>query len=728
MPFQVSPGVNVSEIDLTTVVPAVSTTEGAIAGVFHWGPVDQRILVDSETSLVNRFGKPSTHNAETFFTAANFLSYGNQLYVTRTANVTVSTSTSYTYANGTTATLAANVISAYTAIGNTGAVTTRTLYNIRNREDFDTKQPSFDDSGENTVIYAAKYPGSYGNSLRVSQCDTSNQFFQRLNLVSNAFISSTSSSIRFVVGNASAVVAVSNTSTGSLSDAANVVNTVFGSLNVGDIVLAGNTTVGFQRLKVASFTALDASDNSANLTSTSWASLDPQTNSTHYFATINFDTKYNLAKNASPTFFDREWEYAYLFDTAPGVSLWQSTKGGNTSVVDELHVVVVDRLGSFSGTPGTVLETYKEVSRATDARLEDGASNYYMSVINDTSNYIWATNARSGAGVAAAATITSSSATTPLTFNLSGGSDGFDEETIEVGDVLRGYDQYASAQSVDISFILQGKARGPNDYGTQLAKYLVENIAEVRKDCIVFATPTKEAVVRNPGSEVSATLLYRNSTISSSYLVIDSAYKYQYDRYNDTYRYVPMNGDTAGLCVRTDSERDPWFSPAGFNRGQIKNIVKLSYNPSQAERDALYKAGINPVVTFPGQGTVLFGDKTALARPSAFDRINVRRLFISLEKAISTASKYMLFEFNDTFTRAQFVNMVEPFLRDIQGRRGIYDFKVVCDESNNTADVIDRNAFVGDIYIKPARAINYIQLNFVAVRTGVEFNEIVGGF
>jgi Phage tail sheath protein subtilisin-like domain/Phage tail sheath C-terminal domain len=726
MPFQVSPGVNVSEIDLTTVVPAVSTTEGAIAGVFHWGPVDQRILVDSETTLVNRFGKPSTHNAETFFTAANFLSYGNQLYVTRTANVTVSTSTSYTYANGSSATLAANVISAYTAIGNTSAVTTRTLYNIKNRDDFDAKQPSFDDAGENGVIFAAKYPGSYGNSLRVSQCDTSNQFSQRLQVTPNTFISNTASSIRFVVGNTAAVVAVSNSSTGSLSDAANVVNTVFGSLNVGDVIVAGNTTIGFQRLKVASFSALDASDNSANLTSTSWSALDPQTNSTHYFATINFETKYNLAKSANNVLIDREWEYAYLFDTAPGTSYWQSTKGGNTSVTDELHIVVVDRLGSFTGSPGTIVETYKEVSRATDAKLEDGTSNYYMNVINDTSNYIWATNARSGAAAAPSATVATSSATTPLSFNLSGGSDGFDEDTIEVGDVLRGYDLYASPQSVDVSLILQGKARGPNDNYTQLANYLTQNIAEVRKDCVVFATPPVGYVVRNPGGEAISTLTYRNSLVSSSYLVVDSAYKYQYDKYNDMYRYVPLNGDTAGLCVRTDSERDPWYSPAGFNRGQVKNIIKLSYNPSQTERDLLYKAGVNPVVTFPGQGTVLFGDKTALARPSAFDRINVRRLFITLEKSISTASKYMLFEFNDTFTRAQFRNMVEPFLRDIQGRRGIYDFKVVCDESNNPASVIDRGEFVGDIYIKPARSINFIQLNFVAVRTGVEFNEIVG--
>jgi phage tail sheath protein FI len=223
-------------------------------------------------------------------------------------------------------------------------------------------------------------------------------------------------------------------------------------------------------------------------------------------------------------------------------------------------------------------------------------------------------------------------------------------------------------------------------------------------------------------------IAFRNLLPSSSYATMDSGYKYQYDKYNDVNRYVAMNGDTAGLMARTDDERDPWYSPAGFNRGQIKNVLRLSYNPPKAQRDQLYKSGINPVNTFPGQGTILFGDKTLLAKPSAFDRINVRRLFIVLEKAISIAAKFTLFEFNDEFTRAQFRNLVEPFLRDVQGRRGIYDFRVVCDETNNTGEVIDGNRFVGDIYIKPARAINFIQLNFVAVRTGVEFSEIVGNF
>ncbi len=245
----------------------------------------------------------------------------------------------------------------------------------------------------------------------------------------------------------------------------------------------------------------------------------------------------------------------------------------------------------------------------------------------------------------------------------------------------------------------------------------------------MFASPERGDVVGvQAGTQADNIVEFRNALRSTSYGVLDSGYKYTYDRYNDVYRFVPLNGDTAGLCVRTDNIRDPWFSPAGFNRGQIKNIVKLAYNPDKADRDTLYKAGVNPVVTFPGQGTLLFGDKTLLAKPSAFDRINVRRLFIVLEKAIATAAKFTLFEFNDDFTRAQFRNLVEPYLREIQGRRGIYDFKVVCDTTNNTPEVIDSNQFIGDIYIKPARSINFIQLNFVAVRTGVEFSEVVGQF
>jgi hypothetical protein len=305
-------------------------------------------------------------------------------------------------------------------------------------------------------------------------------------------------------------------------------------------------------------------------------------------------------------------------------------------------------------------------------------------------------------------------------FNL--GKDGKDESDIELSVHTNAYALFA--KDIDISLVMTGKTReGIN--GFYLANWITDNLVEIRKDCISFISPPKSAVVNNSGREADLIVALRNNLRSTSYSVLDSGYKYMYDKYNDLYRWIPLNGDIAGLCVRTDSTNDPWWSPAGLNRGQIKNVVRLAYNPSQADRDILYKNGINPVVTFPGQGTILYGDKTLLSRPSAFDRINVRRLFIVLEKAIATASKYTLFEFNDEFTRNQFKNLVVPYLRDIQGRRGITDFIVVCDESNNTPEVRDRNEFIGDIYIKPARSINYIQLNFVAVKSGISFSEII---
>jgi hypothetical protein len=392
-----------------------------------------------------------------------------------------------------------------------------------------------------------------------------------------------------------------------------------------------------------------------------------------------------------------------------------------------VHIVVADEDGLFTGVPGSILEVYKGVSRATNAKTTDGATNYYVNVINDSSKYVRWANHRAGVASNTASNLASVD-TVPLYASFHNGQDGDAEDAIPLGRVLAAYDLFASTDDVDVALVMTGKSRGGTN-GEQIANYLVDNIAEVRKDCIVLASPEKADVVNNNNlDEASDTVTFRNSLRSSSYLVIDSGYKYQYDKYNDVFRYVPLNGDIAGLCVRTDATRDPWFSPAGFNRGQIKNLVKLAYNPDKADRDLLYKNGINPVATFPGQGTVLFGDKTALSKPSAFDRINVRRLFIVLEKAIATAAKFSLFEFNDEFTRAQFVSLVEPFLRDVQGRRGIYDYRVVCDNTNNTGEVVDRNEFVGDIYIKPAKSINFIQLNFVAVRTGVAFDEIVGKF
>jgi len=563
MAFQLSPGVVVTEKDLTLIVPSVATTAGAFAGAFQWGPVDEVVTVDSEVNLAERFGPPNDTVFTSFFTAANFLSYGNNLQLVRVVDKSASINAAGT------SNVAGNAVTAL----------------VLNEDDYDNNHAS----GTANTDWFAKYPGARGNSLLVSLADA------------NSFSS---------------------------------------------------------------------------------------------------------------------WAYAANFDSAPGTSAYAVDQGATN---DELHVIVVDEDGVFSGSRNTVLERFAFVSKAVDAKLPDGTNNFYKTVINNSSKYIWWGNhpltkisGTSNWGSEAAG-ITFANTTANATVSLAG---GVSADNVSAGNLQNGFAIFANDELFDVSLIPLGAVNGAT------ATFVINNVAEVRKDCVVFVSPELADVVNNIGSEATDVTGFRDSLPSSSYAVMDSGYKYQYDRYNDVYRYVPLNGDTAGLAVRTDFVADPWFSPAGFNRGQIKNVVKLPFSPKKTERDTLYKKGVNPVVTFPGQGTVLFGDKTLLAKPSAFDRINVRRLFIVLEKAIATASKFQLFEFNDAFTRAQFRNLVEPFLRDVQGRRGITDFKVVCDETNNTGEVIDRNEFVADIFIKPARSINFIQLNFIATRTGISFEEV----
>ena len=415
----------------------------------------------------------------------------------------------------------------------------------------------------------------------------------------------------------------------------------------------------------------------------------------------------------------RRWRYYDLVSGAPGTSAYTSARGGSN---DEIHVVVIDEDGGITGTAGEVLEVYDSVSVAGDAKTPQGDSNYYKDVIYNRSQYIyWTAHESTGAAgnwgdPALGVTFTAVSALNDA--SLSGGADG---SAVSVAELKTAYERYQDADTVDVNLIIAGKGDATH----------VDNlitVAENRKDAIVFASPeyTDVVGVTNSTTQTSNVKSFFDGIRSSSYVVFDSGYKYTYDKYNDVFRYIPLNGDIAGLAARTDLVADSWFSPAGFNRGVIRGAVKLAYNPSKTQRDELYRARINPVVTLPGQGTILFGDKTGLSTPSAFDRINVRRLFITLEKAISTASKFQLFEFNDEFTRAQFRNIVEPFLRDVQGRRGVTDFLVVCDTSNNTGDVIDRNEFRADIFVKPNRSINFIQLQFVATRTGVAFEEVVG--
>jgi hypothetical protein len=778
--FLVSPGVLTREIDLTGGIPNISTTEGVLAGVFRWGPLNKRVLIDSETYQVKRFGGPTNFNAETWFTGASFLAYANKLYITRVANTSgvhlaangtsYSTSPSITGttvsgnatitgsntaqllagmilisgANVTTGATIASIVNAsaftlssgaavtgngtstlqfvantvaFTAVANVGGAVSNLANQIVLNED-DYYRKDVDDADNVTagrhfdtnVYYVAKYPGALGNSLRVSVCDTSTGFTQSVNLASYA----NGASISMNVGSNTATVTILSTEANSTAQTAvaNAATNLKASLNLTDYLEFGNTSSGQQSIKI---TAVGDNTTVSNTTMTALT------------FTVNFEDELQLAENQTAnTTITRYWEFYDVLDKAPGQSDYVRSFG-NTSANDELHVVVVDDKGLFTGIPGEILEVFANVSRARDAKTADNAVNYYKDVINLQSKYVYVTRDRSTAVSNTALNVTSASNTSIWSLPFAYGADGSDETAVPISVLTRGYDLYSSAEEVDISLILQGKARGGTQ-GGQLANYLIDNIAEKRKDCVVFISPDKFDVVNNTGDEADDIVTFRNTLRSTSYGFLDSGYKYMYDRYNDIFRWIPLNGDIAGLAVRTDATNDPWWSFAGFNRGQIKNIVRLAYNPRQADRDILYKAGINPVVTFPGEGTILYGDKTLLAKESAFNRINVRRLFIVLEKAISTYAKYSLFEFNDDFTRAQFRNVVVPYLRDVKGRRGITDFVVVCDKTNNPGEVIDRNEFVGDIYIKPARSINFIKLNFVAVRTDVAFQEVIGKF
>ena len=413
----------------------------------------------------------------------------------------------------------------------------------------------------------------------------------------------------------------------------------------------------------------------------------------------------------------RRWRFYDQVAGAPGTSPYATSKGGSN---DEIHVIVVDEDGGISGTANTVLEVYQKLSKASDAKTPQGDTNYYPTVIQTRSKNVYWMDHNSGGsnwGNTASGT-TFTAVTTPTLTSLQSGSDG---SAVTVAQKKTAYEKFLDSETVDVGLIIAG----PGD-STHVDNVI--SIAEDRKDAVAFVSPERSDVVNvaNANTQTSNVVGFYNSIRSSSYVVFDSGYKYQYDRYNDVYRFVPLNGDIAGLSARTDLIADSWYSPAGFNRGTIRGAVKLAYNPNKTQRDDLYRNRVNAVVTFPGQGTVLFGDKTGLSAPSAFDRINVRRLFIVLEKAISTASKFQLFEFNDEFTRANFRNIVEPFLREVQGRRGITDFLVVCDETNNTGEVIDRNEFIAEIFVKPARSINFITLQFVATRTGVSFEEVAG--
>lgn len=756
-----SPGVLANEFDQTVGVGSVSISDGAIAGVFRWGPIDQPILIDSVDTLASRFGTPTNFNAETWFTTASFLAYSDRCYVSRAANtsgatpsITATTTTGNStviLGSGNTADLEVGMIAisstggglavgatiativnssaftlttsndvlansvsdgiqlvsdtVYSAVGNTGPVANLEYTTITNKDSFTAKEGTFDTD----VHFIARYPGELGNSLRVSICGNSTGYQSTIDLAafSNAsFTVSPNSNTTTVT-----ITAGSNTAAGANATALKLL------MNITDKLQIGNTMLGYQYMPITSLGNTSVTGDANTGTAT---------------FTVNFEDVFILAEaftydgaNTAVDTVDRFWEFHNFVQEAPGQSDYHITFGNSAVNSDEMHIVVVDEGGAFTGIPGTVLETYRAVSRASDAKQVDGGSNFWKTIINDSSQYIWVSNDISTAPSATALNLVSSTLDIE-SIRFANGRDGKSEVDVALGDITRAYQYFQSKENYpDISLIMQGRARSYN-----LANWLIDNIAEHqdRKDCVVFISPQKGDVVNNVGNEYLACIAFRNQVRASSYGVMDSGYKYMYDRYNDVYRWIPLNGDIAGLCAQTDVTNDPWWSPAGFNRGHIKNLVKLAWNPRQAYRDELYKKDINSVVTFPGEGTVLYGDKTLLGKESAFSRINVRRLFIVLKKAISKAARNSLFEFNDPFTRAAFRSMVVPYLREIQAKRGITDFRVVCDETNNTGERIDRFEFYGDLYIKPAKSINYIYLNFVSVRTSVSFEEVVGKF
>ena len=757
MAFQLSPGVNVSEIDLTTIVPAVGTTEGAFAGKFVWGPANAVVTINNEDELVRTFGKPSAETFRSFFTAANFLSYARSLRTVRAIN---------------------------SSARNAGALKPAL---IRNRDEYEINYLGLPPASNAFGMFAARYPGVIGNSLKVSlfaQSGNSNAyvawgatenapFYEQFDGVpgTSDYVARNGGSndeMHIIVidedgrftGVANSVLerfayvskAIDATNDdGSSNYYVNVINersryiyimnhaqSMTANANVTGVFISNSGsyhTPGSYSIAATGNTGtvttqavVDLIVNAAGYVSQATLSVAGEGYNPADTLTVNTTTlqqnnyTLNTASIIAPgTGYNVGTFFVTAFDGTAGSYANANVQviTNSSGVITDVNIITVGDLFKKGDAPSLNLKSIGAF--ATGSGTGNGASITFTTKFigtNSVVNTVYDLREQTSTWGTPSNNKVFSQNSASYTASLSGGVDGLPTDA----DLIVAYDKFKSPEDVDISLIVTG------DASQTVSEYIVDNIVENRKDCVAFISPEYSDVVNNAGNEANDIIAYRNLFNSTSYAVMDNNWKYQFDKYNNVYRWIPLNGDIAGLCVRTDFERDPWFSPAGFNRGQIKNVVKLAWNADKADRDDLYKSGINPVVTFPGEGVVLYGDKTMLAKPSAFDRINVRRLFIVLEKAIARAAKYSLFEFNDEFTRAQFVALVEPFLRDVQGRRGIYDFRVVCDTTNNTPEVIDRNEFIGDIYIKPARSINYIQLNFVAVRTGVAFEEVVGKF
>lgn len=769
MAFQVSPGVAVAEIDLTTRVPIPSISDGAIAGNLTWGPLEVATLVTSEDEMVAVFGKPNANTYKTFFSATSFLSYSNKLRVVRAANTSVAKN----------------------------AVTGGSAILIRNDKEYQNTYESTTTSG---TSFTAKYPGVLGNSLRMSICVA-----DRANTQVNDNEVSPASSTDLGLTGTWAADASSTTVTGTdtLADVelriGDVIGYTSGNANSGIVTsITSNTAItisqatgGTETTSLGGTTAITAAElsrkkrsafkeantnmlGSLSVTAGSTTVTGTHTNFTRQIhvgdiltikatesgakahrrkvtaiassTSLTIATKIDTAIAAQADW-SREWEYADNFGFAPLTSPHAYKVTGSKDVGDEIHVIIVDEDGEILGEKDTrghkinkqVINSWAGLSVAGGATGSTGEIIYYKEAINDTSKYVrwtdhdsigdapldagsnkitydWGDTLDQGNTSAYfAGSFSDSGANGIMTASLSSGVDGY---SATASDEITAYSYFKDPAKIDVSLLISGEA------SNTLCTYLINEIAESRKDCVVFISPEESDVVNTEGNEVTNVVARRNALPSTSYAVMDGSYKYIFDRYNSMYRWIPMNADVAGICAQADNV-NAYISPAGFTRGNIKGAEFLAYVPNNAERDDLYINGVNPIASFPGKGKVLFGDKTLLARPSSFDRINVRRLFIILEKAIANAAENLLFEFNDDFTRLNFVSMVEPFLRDIQGRRGIEDFKVICDGTNNTPVVINRNEFRGDIFIKPTKSINFIGLNFVAVASGVEFSEVV---
>jgi len=781
MAFQISPGVAVTEIDLTTRAPIPSISDGAFAGNFNWGPAEQVTFISSQDELISSFGKPDDITYKSVLTASSFLSYSNKLKIVRAIN-------SSSGLNSTT-------------------VGTGTF--IKNDLEY---EKSYKNKSDGTALFYAKYPGKMGNSLRVSIClpDRANTVVNTLDEVELA--GNTDIVLTGTFDNSGDADDFAIEATGSGSDD-EVTTAVDFELRIGDVITYVNGDDELQKAIVTGvtnsshFTAKSSSGESIDGdNSLSAATLVRKKRSCFYepadnmmgtisilesdlssvigsgtFFTLQIksgdiiqftdnlgisvnrrvesvltDTKLTLSTPTSRPVpagseYSRSWEFISNFPLPPLTSRFAYNRTGNKDVNDEIHIVVVDEDGLITGkkdrrgagslTVDSTLESYPNVSVAVNALgLSTGETLYYKDVINSKSKWIWwgshdpvgdkisvnsidiTTEGWGDEIEAANSTFAFSgsfskltSANGSVTYSLDGGHDG---QNTSDADKITAYELLKDVENVDAGLIMSGES------SNTLATYLISDFAEFRKDCIVFISPEDTIVNKDDSQKVSDIVLRRNELPSSSYAVMDGNYKYMYDRFNGVYRWVPFNGDIAGLCSQSDNY-NPFISPAGFNRGNLKNVDKLAFNPSRLLRDVLYARGVNPISTFPGRGKILYGDKTLLAKPSSFDRINVRRLFIAVEKAIAQAAQYSLFEFNDAFTRAQFVALVDPFLRRVQASRGISDYRIICDETNNPPALIDNNEFRGDIFIKPTKSINFIQLNFVAVSSGVEFSEIV---